>query len=84
MFTANTEYTYPILGEFLRGDFFIDSGTVTSSTGLTPYRVAAGFGFQLIIPMFGPVPFSFDLGFPLMKDKDDDTQIFSFSVGMTF
>jgi outer membrane protein insertion porin family len=43
-----------------------------------------GFGFRLIIPMMGPVPMSFDFGFPLVKEEGDDTQIFSFSMGWTF
>jgi len=33
---------------------------------------------------FGPVPMRFELGFPLIKDEDDDTQVFSFSVGRLF
>jgi outer membrane protein assembly factor BamA len=36
------------------------------------------------MPLFGPVPMSFDFGFPLAKDKDDETQIFSFSLGWSF
>jgi outer membrane protein assembly factor BamA len=33
---------------------------------------------------FGPVPMRFEFAVPVMKDGDDDTQIFSFSVGRLF
>jgi outer membrane protein insertion porin family len=41
-------------------------------------------GLRVTIPMFGPVPMAIDFGFPLVKDSEDDTQIFSFSLGWTF
>jgi len=51
---------------------------------VTTYRASAGMGIRLHLPFFGPVPMSFDFGFPISKDKDDDTQIFSFAVGWVF
>ncbi|MBN1943593.1 MAG: outer membrane protein assembly factor BamA [Phycisphaerae bacterium] len=84
MFFAGTEYTYPILADQLSGVFFLDSGTVEEEFEFTTYRVAIGFGFRWVIPFFGDVPMAFDFGFPLVKDDDDRTQIFSFSLGWTF
>lgn len=84
MFLASTEYEYPLVGEALRGVVFLDSGTVENSSGLSNYRVSAGFGLRITIPMMGPVPMSFDFGFPLVKDRQDDTQVFSFNVGWAF
>ena len=83
LFLAGAEYTFPLVGEQLRGVLFIDTGTATDS-GLTPYRVAVGPGIRWILPIFGQVPLNVNLGFPLMKDDQDDTEIFSFSMGLNF
>jgi outer membrane protein insertion porin family len=81
IFLANAEVTTPIVGEKFAGLFFIDSGTIDSG----PYRVSVGTGVQIQMPQwFGPVPMRFELGFPLLKSSEDDTQIFSFSVGRLF
>ncbi|MDH4240495.1 MAG: BamA/TamA family outer membrane protein [Phycisphaerae bacterium] len=81
IFLANAEVTVPLTGENFAALFFIDSGTVDSGS----YRAAAGAGIQILIPQwFGPVPMRFELAAPIMKDDDDDTQVFSFSVGKLF
>lgn len=55
---------------------FFETGGVRSSVGT---------GVQIMIPqIFGPVPMRFELGVPITKDGDDDTQAFSFSVGALF
>jgi outer membrane protein assembly complex protein YaeT len=84
MLFAGTEYIFPLVGDQLKGVLFLDTGTVEEDFGITTYRSAVGFGVRWIIPFMGPVPMSFDFGFPLAKDEQDDTQIFSFSVGWTF
>jgi outer membrane protein insertion porin family len=84
MFFAGAEYSYPLLADQLRGVFFIDSGTVEEDFELSCYRISAGFGFRWVIPFFGDVPMAFDFGCPIVKDEDDRTQIFSFSLGWTF
>ena len=63
---------------------FLDTGTVEENCKVSTYRAAAGFGVRWVIPLLGQVPMSFDFGFPISKDSQDDTQIFSFSVGWTF
>jgi outer membrane protein insertion porin family len=46
------------------------------------YRVSAGFGLRVTVPMLGPVPIALDFGFPIIKAPEDRQQIFSFWVGM--
>ena len=87
MIYAGAEYSFPIFGtegQQLRGVVFLDSGTVEEDFGIQTYRVSAGVGVRWVIPLFGPVPMSFDFGFPISKDEDDDDQVFSFSVGWSF
>ena len=84
MVTAGAEYTFPLVAEQVRGALFLDTGTVERDFEITTYRVSVGFGFRWTVPLFGPVPISFDFGFPLVKDEEDDTQIFSFFLGWTF
>lgn len=81
IFLANAEVTVPLTGENFAALFFIDSGTVDSGK----YRAAVGTGIQILIPQwFGPVPMRFELSVPIMRDDDDDTQVFSFSAGRMF
>jgi len=63
------------------GDFILLLGM---EDGVTTYRSAFGFGLRWIIPFFGPVPLSLSFGFPLSQDTKDDTQLVSFSLGVTF
>jgi len=88
MFFAGAEYTFPIVGTMregaLRGVVFLDSGTVEEAFEITTYRAAAGFGLRWTVPALGPVPIQLDFAWPLRKDDEDDTQIFSFSLGWTF
>ncbi len=81
---AGAEYSFPLVGEVLRGVVFLDTGTVEKSTEITTYRASAGFGMRWIIPLMGEVPMSFDFGFPIAKSSEDDTQVFSFSIGWSF
>ena len=36
------------------------------------------------IKYFGPIPLAFDFAWPINKDDNDDTQVFSFSFGWSF
>jgi outer membrane protein assembly complex protein YaeT len=76
------EYQVPILAnDHLWGVFFVDSGTVESTMEIKDYRVAAGAGLRIQVPMLGPVPIALDLGFPIIKGPHDHEQVFSFWVG---
>jgi outer membrane protein insertion porin family len=81
IFLAGTEITTPLVGENFRGLFFLDSGTVQTGR----YRLSIGTGLEIRVPqIFGPAPMRFEIGFPLLKDDEDETQIFSFSGGGLF
>ena len=81
IFLANAEVTVPLVSESLSALFFVDSGMIDSGG----YRAAVGTGIQILIPQwFGPVPMRFELAVPIMKDGDDETRVFSFSVGRLF
>jgi outer membrane protein assembly complex protein YaeT len=78
----SAEYQIPVVASdklYLVG--FVDSGTVERSVEIRDYRVTAGFGARIQVPMFGPVPIALDFGFPIVKGPDDKQQIFSFWLG---
>jgi outer membrane protein insertion porin family len=78
---ANAEVAVPLTTEVLSALFFVDAGTIDSGG----VRASVGVGLQILIPQwFGPVPMRFELATPFMKDGDDETRIFSFSVGALF
>jgi outer membrane protein insertion porin family len=78
------EYSFPMFGRDLRGVAFLDTGTVEDDISVSTYRASVGFGIRWIVPIFGPMPMSFDFAIPLAKDEMDDTEIFSFSLGWMF
>ena len=80
---AGAQYTYPLAGKQLQGVFFLDSGTVHQDIQFDTWRVSTGFGIRLTLPGM-PVPLSLDFGFPLVKDRQDDTQLVSFTLGWIF
>jgi outer membrane protein assembly complex protein YaeT len=60
---------------------FIDSGTVEQRVEIKDYRVTAGFGARVVVPMLGQVPIALDFGFPIVKGPRDNDQVFSFWLG---
>ncbi len=82
----SVEYSVPIYQEVLRAVFFTDFGSVTNSAGSlgSQLRASAGLGLRLKVPFLGPRPIAFDFGFPLSKEREDDTAVFSFSIGRSF
>jgi outer membrane protein insertion porin family len=81
---ASAEYSFPLFEKNLTGVFFLDTGTVEEDIGLSTWRASAGFGIRFTVPFFGPVPFAFDFAVPIAKDDDDETQVFSFTIGTAF
>ncbi len=88
--TNKIELTFPLPGldELgINGIMFTDGGIVTgfgSNIGVTDsktYRVSAGLGVFWRSPM-GPLRFEF--GIPVVKAKEDRTEIFNFSLGTRF
>jgi outer membrane protein insertion porin family len=62
---------------------FVDSGTVEERPEIKDYRVSAGFGFRIQVPMMGQVPIALDFGFPIVKGPYDNSQVFSFFIGLS-
>ena len=78
---AGTELTHPLYEETLFGKVFCDTGMVSEG----PYRVAVGFGVEIVVPqLFRMIPMHFDFGFPLISDDKDDEELFSFTFGLNF
>ncbi len=81
IFLAGAEITVPIISENFAVLFFTDSGTIDTGS----YRVSIGTGLQIMVPqLFGQVPMRFELAAPLLKDRADERQIFSFSAAGMF
>ncbi len=81
IFLANAEVSIPLEAKNLSMLFFVDSGTI--DTGC--YRASVGTGVQILVPQwFGPVPMRFEFATQMKKDDEDDTQVFSFSIGRLF
>jgi outer membrane protein insertion porin family len=82
LFLNSAELQIPILpNDQLYGVAFVDTGTVESNVDLNNYRVSAGFGLRIVVPMLGPVPIALDFGFPIVKAPTDNKQVFSFWLG---
>jgi outer membrane protein insertion porin family len=84
LFFLGLQYEVPLYDQFLAGVVFIDSGTVDDTVSLDEYRVSVGFGFRLFLDALGPAPLAFDLGFPILKEDEDLTQLISFSAELPF
>jgi outer membrane protein assembly factor BamA len=82
MWLNSLEYQIPLVAnDQLYFVGFVDSGTVESSVEIKNYRVSAGVGLRIVVPLLGPVPIALDFGFPIVKAAQDRDQIFSFWVG---
>lgn len=79
--SGSVELNFPIAGEMLRGVVFADAGTVESSFRVGTIRTSVGAGIRLTLPIFGQLPLALDFGIPITKDRQDDTQFISFSLG---
>lgn len=81
IFLAGAEVVVPLVGENFGLLLFTDSGTVDTGS----YRVSIGTGLEIKVPqIFGNMPIRFEIAAPLLKDDEDETQVFSFSGGGMF
>jgi outer membrane protein insertion porin family len=79
--TASAEVMVPLDSEYLSWLFFLDTGMIDSGGP----RASIGTGIQISIPQwFGPVPMRLELAAPFLKEGDDDTRVFSISMGALF
>jgi len=85
LLVGSVEYGFPLLADVLRGALFVDAGNLAFNTGdlLHDWRVAAGFGISLRIPVF-PLPLRFDFGWPIRSVDGDEERILSFEVDFFF
>ncbi len=82
IFLANSEITVPLIGENIGALFFLDSGTIDTGR----YRASIGAGIEISIPQLlgSRVPMRFEFATPLMKDEEDERQVFSFYMGRLY
>ncbi len=82
IFLANSEITVPLIGENIGALFFMDSGTIDTGR----YRASIGAGIEISIPqLLGTrIPMRFEFATPLMKDEEDERQVFSFYMGRLY
>jgi len=82
MAVGSVEYQFPWNArDTFHQIIFTDFGTVTGNYQLNDMRIAVGTGLKVSLPMFGPMPFEFDLAFPVMHAEGDKFQPFNFTVG---
>jgi outer membrane protein assembly factor BamA len=82
MLLNSLEYQIPVrANDQLYFVGFVDSGTVERSVEIRDYRVSAGFGVRVVVPMMGPMPIALDFAFPLNQAPTDRTQVFNFWMG---
>jgi outer membrane protein insertion porin family len=78
------ELEQPLYQDLLSGVVFLDTGTVQEDVGFDEYRVSVGVGLRVSVPALSQVPIAFDFGFPLVKQDDDEENLFSFSIDVPF
>jgi outer membrane protein insertion porin family len=81
MAIGSVEYQFPWNArDTFHQIFFTDFGTVTGNYELTDMRISVGTGLKVVLPI-APVPFEFDLAFPVLKAAGDRVAYFNFAVG---
>ncbi len=84
---GGVEYHIPVLKDQARGVVFLDAGSVAENTFdvgrlIADLRVSAGVGAQFRLPFLGRAPVAVYVGFPIKKVSGDETEAFSFSIGL--
>ena len=85
---GGAEYYFPIVKDRARGIIFLDVGSVAENSlgigsAIGDLRISTGVGVQLVVPALGNAPIALFLGFPLKKESDDETETFTFSIGLS-
>ena len=80
MLLLSGEYSFPLIGETIRGMFFVDTGAVP----IDVWRASVGTGIRLNLNFLGPLPLEFNLALPVVSEEDDEERIFSFLIGTAF
>ena len=80
----NAEYLVPIYKDILRAAVFVDTGKAdekVSDINLDNFRLSTGVGLRVNIPFLGRSTIAIDYGIPVIKEKGDELQAFSFNFG---
>ncbi|MBM4054776.1 MAG: outer membrane protein assembly factor BamA [Planctomycetes bacterium] len=80
----NTEYLIPLYKDIVRTAVFVDAGKADRSISdfsFERFRMSSGLGLRLNVPFLGQSTISVDYGVPIIKEKGDETQGFSFNFG---
>ncbi len=81
---GSLEYQVPLLAnDMIYAIAFTDFGTVDSDVTLENFRVSAGFGLRINVPMLGPAPIALDWGFPIVKEDGDRRRTFFFGIAFS-
>ena len=83
-FFTGLEMEKPVFRDIISVAAFIDTGTVDDELSFSDYRVSAGLGIRIYMPALTPIPFAFDVGFPIIKHYGDQERVFSFSFDIPF
>jgi outer membrane protein insertion porin family len=76
---GNVDLTFPVMEQYgLRGVAFFDMGNAFDTFRFSELRRSVGAGGRWLSP-FGPLRVEF--GFPLNKQKGDDTSVIGFALG---
>jgi outer membrane protein insertion porin family len=79
MAVGNFETTFPVMEQYgLRGVAFFDIGNAFDTFRFSDMRRSIGAGARWLSP-FGPL--RVELGFPMNKQKGDDTSVIGFALG---
>jgi outer membrane protein insertion porin family len=80
---GSVEYMVPVTADnMIQVVGFTDFGTVDDEVTLDNFRLSVGGGLRLTIPAMGPFPIALDFGVPIVRQDFDNTQLFSFYVGV--
>lgn len=81
---GSVEYQIPLLAnDMIYAVAFTDFGTVDSEVSFDKFRVSAGVGLRINVPMLGPAPIALDWGFPIVKEDGDQRRTFFFGIALS-
>ena len=82
-YNGSVEVNFPVYEQMLRGVVFTDFGDVEGVDRFGAIRASVGAGIRLTLPFLGQTPIAIDFGIPLLRATHDQTQLISFSFGLT-
>jgi len=84
---GSAEYSLPLFHlydeAYFRGALFVDAGDAETRLGdMDRIRVASGFGLRVVLPKFNGITAGVNFAWPVNSYRGDDTQVFTFFIGM--